>query len=503
MRKTIILKAIALLLIISSCSDDEGQDLIDFTVNFNSETVSTTEEDTSVDIQLNFSRPASEAGTISIAYTGTNAEYGTDFTTTPDGESGTITVNVAEGDQSTSFTFNKLTNAIEGSTKSVSFSIDGLGNMDWSQGATASTLVSFTPIAATNGVIDTENGGSNMPNQVYFDFSSATQTTVQRDTWEIAFHNGTENRVFLNPALAVSAVEVTGETNLLAITEASNLPETMDLFAYSFMTQQMEPVSVSTVAELVEGLPVGYEQYGNLDNGISFTDNAEGTLEGTAFSEVSTIAEENYVYIVSLGYEVPTEPAETGSIATTGDQRGFLKVRVLSDGNNYTVQYADLAETESYNEVTVAKDATYNLTAFSLTNGETVSVEPTKEQWDINLSGVFAYYGAQGPIVAGLTYSDYVLHNTLGNVGLYQITIEGDIPTYANFTMSDVDESAFVFNNRAVVGSGWRDAFGGVVNEDVYYVLKDADGNYYKFDFTAYTNVEGERGHYQFTYERL
>ena len=265
----------------------------------------------------------------------------------------------------------------------------------------------------------------------------------------------------------------------------------------------MEPVSVSTLAGLLEGLPVGYEQYGNLDEGISFTDNAEGTLEGTAFSEVSTTAEENYVYIVSLGYEIPTEPAETGSIATTGDHRGFMKVRILGDGSTYTIQYADLAETESYNEVTVSKDDAYNLTAFSLSNGETVSVEPTKAQWDINLSGVFAYYGSQGPIVAGLTYSDYVLHNTLGDVGLYQVTIEEGVSSYANFSMNDVDESAFVYDNRAVVGSGWRDAFGGVVNENVYYVLKDGDGNYYKFDFTAYTNTEGERGHYQFTYERL
>ena len=192
MRKTIILKAIALLLVISSCSDDEGQDLIDFTVNFNSETVSTTEKDTSVDVQLNFSRPASEAGTISIAYTGTNAEYGTDFTTTPNGESGTIAVVVAKGDQSASFTFNKLSNAIEGSTKSVTFSIGSFDQTDWKQGAKASALVSFTPIASTNGIIDSENGGSNIPNQVYFDFSSATQTAVRRDTWEIAFYNGTE-----------------------------------------------------------------------------------------------------------------------------------------------------------------------------------------------------------------------------------------------------------------------------------------------------------------------
>ncbi|MDF0717991.1 HmuY family protein [Muricauda sp. 334s03] len=507
MRKTILLKAIALLLIISSCSDDEGQDLIDFTVNFTSETVSTNEEDTSVDVQLNFSRPASEAGTINIAYTGTNAEYGTDFTTTPDGGSGTIAINVAEGDQNASFTFNKLTNAIEGSTKSVSFSIDGFDNIDWSQGAAASTLVSFTPIASTSGVIDSENGGATIPNQVYFDFSSATQTVVKRDTWEIALYNGTENRVFLNSALAVSAVELTGVTDLLTITEASNLSEPMELIGLNAMFQP-EPVTVNTVSELLEGLPVGYYQYGNLDEGISFTDNPEGTLEDTAFSEVSTTAEENHVYIVSMGNEIPIEgeleePIDPGSINTTGDHRGFLKVRILSDGNNYTIQYADLAETDSYSEVTVAKDAAYNLTAFSLTNGETVSVEPTKEQWDINLSGVFAYYGDSGGLVAGLTYSDYVVHNNLGGAGVYQVIVEDDAPTYTDFSMGNVDEASFVFNNRSQIGTGWRQPYGGPVYEDRYYVLKDIDGNYYKFMFTAYTSTEGERGNYQFTYERL
>ena len=507
MRKTILLKAIALLLIISSCSDDDGEDLIDFTVNFGSETVGTTEEDTTKEITLTFSRPASEAGTINVTYTGTNAEYGTDFTTTPEGVSGTIAVSVAAGDQNASFTFNKLSNAIEGSTKSVTFSIDGFDRTDWSQGSTASTLVSYTPIAATGGVVDTENGGATIPNQVYFDFSSETQTIVKRDTWEIGLYNGTENRVFLNSALAVSAVEISGETDLLAITETSNLPEPMELTGLNAMFQS-EPVTVNTISELLEGLPVGYFQYGNLEEGISFTDYPEGNLDDTAFAEISINPAENYVYIVGLGNKIPVEeeleaPIEPGDIDTSGDHRGFLKVRILSDGNNYTIQYAALAETESYNEVTIPKNTAYNLTAFSFTNGETVSVEPIKEQWDINLSGVFAYYGAQGTTIAGLTFSDFVVHNTLGGTGLYQVTIEEGVPTYANFTMADVEESAFVYDNRAVVGSGWRDAFGGLVKDDRYYILKDTDGNYYKFDFTAYTSSEGERGHYQFTYERL
>ncbi|WP_108422770.1 HmuY family protein [Flagellimonas amoyensis] len=502
MKKTILLKAIALMLILSSCSDDDGENLIDFTATFASATVSTTEEETSKEIVLNFSRAASENGTITVSYSGDNAEYGTDFTTSPDGSSGTISVPVASGNTNASFTFNKLTNAIEGTTKSVTFTIDGFSDADWSTGSTSSALVSYTPIAATSGIIDTENGGSNQPNQVYFDFSTGIQTAVRRDLWEIGLYNGTENRVFLNSSLSVSAVELTGVTDLLSVTEASDLPEPMELNALDAMFQP-STVNVSTVAELLVGLPVGYNQYGDLEAGISFTDSPEGTLEGTAFAEISTTAEENYVYLVSLGKEIPTQPAETGSINTTGDLRDIIKVRILSDGNSYTIQYADLNETTAFSEVNVPKDAAHNITAFSLTNGETVSVEPATEEWDINLTGVFTYYGSQGPLVAGLTYSDYVVHNTLGGVGLYQVTIEGDVPTYANFTMADVDESALVYDNRAVVGSGWRDTFGGVVNTDRYYVLKDADGNYYKLNFTAYTSTEGERGHFQFTYERL
>lgn len=502
MKNSILVSAVMLLFLLGSCSDDDSNDLIDFTVSFSSSTVSLSEEDTSEEITLTFSRSASESGTIVISYEGVNAAYGTDFSTDPAAASGTISLPVAQGDLNTSFTFNKLADAIEGTTKTVTFSLDSYSSTDWSNGSTASTLVSYTEIAATSGVVNTENGGSNQPNQVYFDFSSNSQTVVQRDTWEIALYNGAENRVYLNSALLVSAAELTGVTDILSITEASDLSETMDLFTYSFMTQQMTPVSVGTVTELLAGLPVGYTQYGNLEGEISFTDRPEGALEGTAIAEVSTTAEENYVYIVSLGNEIPSEPADPGSIATTGDHRGFMKVRVLSDGNGYTIQYADLNETESYNEVTVAKDDAFNLTAFSLTNGETVSVEPSADQWDINLSGVFSFYGAQGPIVAGLTYSDYVVHNTLGGVGLYAVTVEGDAPTYANFSMSDVDEASFVFDNRALIGSSWRSTSTGAY-DNLYYVLVDADGNYYKFIFNAHVSAEGERGNYQFTYERL
>jgi len=492
------------LTLLSSCSEDDGgNDLIDFRVGFSTATVGTTEEDTSKEIVLTFSRAASEDGTIELEYTGDNAVYGTDFTTTPDGSSGTLAIPVATGDLNASFTFNKLTNAIEGTTKSITFTLSGFSDADWSNGSTASTLVSYAPIAAESGIIDTETGGSTQPNQVYFDFSTGQQTAVIRDSWEIALYNGTENRVFLNASLLVSAAPLPGVTDLLSVTDASALPEPMELNTLDAMFEPAT-VTVTTVAELLPGVPIGYHQFGDLEAGIRFTDSPEGNLEGTAFAEVSTNPEENFVYLLSLGSEIPTDAAPLGSLNTTGGHRGFLKVRILTDGNSYTIQYAELNETTTFSEIMVPKDDTFNLTPISLTEGGTVAVEPVKDQWDINLSGVFSYYGPQGPLIAGLTFSDYVVHNTLGGTGVYQVTLGEGIPNYANFSRSDVDESAFDFDNRALIGSGWRTTFGTpAVNSDQFYIVKDADGNYYKMNFTAFTSTEGERGHFQFVYDRL
>ncbi|WP_417860536.1 HmuY family protein [Winogradskyella sediminis] len=366
---------------------------------------------------------------------------------------------------------------------------------------------SSTPVTppSSGGIIDPEVGGFNQANRVYVDLSTGTQIASRRDSWEIAVYNGAQNRVYLNSALLVSAVELEGITDITAVTESTTLTSPMTLDA---LDQTFSPttVTVSTVAELIQGLPVGYYQYGDLDAGISFTDSKEGELTGTAFNAISTIATDNNVYIVNLGNEIPT--TNNGTLNTTGDSRGYMKVRVLTNGSSYTIQYATLDNTTDYNEITVTKDSSYNLTAVSLTDGQVVSAEPEAENWDIDFGGVFSYYGLQGTIAAGLTYSDYTLHNTLSGVGLYEITVEDDAtPSYTNFTISDVNETSFVYNDRAVIGSGWRsvDYMTGEtsVREDRYYIVKDGDNNYYKLRFTAVESETGERGYPQFQYEIL
>ena len=515
MKKLFFIYLVSTLFLFVSCSDDDKERLIDFAVTFNTETSSLSEFEEAKNIAINYSRAATEAGSITIDYSVDNAIYGEDFITSPSGENGFITLPVATGDLGTNITFTKLKDAIEGTTKNVTFTLGGFDQADWISGSTTSSLMSFTPTASQGGVIDVLLGGGNEPNQAYIDLSTGQQIAVARDTWEIAVYNGAENTVFLNASLLVSAAELKGITDINSVTTETVLTSPLLLNTLDANFVQVE-VTVNTVEELLEGLPLSYPQYGNIEEGPIFTDSQEGQVDGTAFSTISTTDEENNVFIVSLGSAIPTVKPNEGSISTTGDHRGFMKVRVLTNGNSYTIQYAALGASE-FSEITVNKDATNIQSAVSLTTGAEVEVQPATQNWDINFTGVFSYYGFQ-VVYGGLAFSDYELHNTLGDVSLYQVTLyetdrEGtrtdfDVPSYADFAAADIDESLLVTDNRAVIGSGWRriDFFGGSppsVRDDRYYILRDAAGNFYKINFTAVLSADGERGNPQFVYEKL
>ncbi len=369
--------------------------------------------------------------------------------------------------------------------------------------------------AVESAVLDVEAGGSTEPNQVYIDLSTKETTVVRRDAWELGFVSS-ENRVILNNSILVSAARIEGFTDIDAVTETTTLQSEMDLKSLNPTTFSTIDVSVSTVEELIAGLPVGYEMYGNLENDIAFTDSSDGDLDKTALGVIATTEAEAEVYVVSLGKEIPEEPAELESINTAGENRGFYKVKVFMQDGSYVLQYAPLNET-SHTEVKIAKDEAYNFVPFSLANGKQVTVEPAKNEWDLNFTSVFSYYGSMGNIAAGVTYSDYVLHNTTNGVGVYTVLTEEpgegedatpqptEAPSYDEFTLANVEEAELNFTDRNLIGSSWRIA--GLTDTrlktDRYYVIKDVEGNYYKLQFTALMSESGERGYPQLRYDIL
>lgn len=319
-----------------------------------------------------------------------------------------------------------------------------------------------------------EIGGPNQKNQVYVDLSSNTSSIVQRDSWDLGFYSGTNFRVVINGAIYMAAAKLT-ETDIDAVNSTST------------EVQDLQPeVAVGTFDEANK----------------AFVDAPDGTISNTAIAEISDTDTNNNVYLVNLGFEVGTEAPSTGSVAISGNVRGWKKIRVLKSGNDYVLQYADLDDT-THKEVIISKDADYSFTFFSFDSENKVNVEPKKEDWDLNFT-VFTNeiegFGAYG-------YSDFVVNNIKGDAKVYMIDTEvDDTLTYADFTLADVVEANFTDDQRSI-GSSWRNGGGPgtlpSLKTNVFYIVNDTDGNLYKLQFLALTNADGERGYSEFVYGLL
>jgi hypothetical protein len=322
-------------------------------------------------------------------------------------------------------------------------------------------------------------GGPNQPNQVYFDLSSNTENLKQRDSWDLGFSTGSDFRVIINGSIKMAV-------------------------------KQLNTTDITEVQTVDESVAVGYSTFATL----GYVDNPTGILtgagsgEGTAIAEISDNAEDNKVYLVNLGYEVETVLPASG-VDLDGDARGWKKIRITKQGNNYVLQYADLDATTAQ-AVTISKDTDYNFVFVSLDNGQKVSVEPKKNEWDINFTGFTNYY-PYGTSQITYYFSDFITSNIHGGTQVYEVVGEAaDIEsTYANFSLADVVNANFEASttDQRMIGSNWRNGGSQTsspsIKDDRFYVVKDNDGNIYKLRFLALTNEDGERGHPVFEYELL
>jgi len=332
-------------------------------------------------------------------------------------------------------------------------------------------------IVIEGAAITPEVGGPNQQNQVYVDLSTNTTTSVQRDSWDLGFYSGNDFRVVINGSIAMAVAELSST----------------DIDAISSSTQE--------VIDLQPQVKVGTFNSSNL----AYVDAFDGNINGTAIEQISDIDSENNVYLVNLGNEVGTDIPATG-VSLDGEERGWIKVRILKDGNNYILQYADLDAT-THNEVTISKSANYNFTFFSFNTESIVNVEPLATKWDLNFS-VFTDEVFAGPDSYGAyIYADFVASNNLENIGIYMIDTEENTElSYDNFTLLDVNTFNFS-TDRRTIGSSWRNGGGPgaapSLKDNVFYIVKDTDGNLYKLQFLALTNPEGVRGYPEFVYSLL
>ncbi|RXR18296.1 hypothetical protein EQG63_08480 [Flavobacterium amnicola] len=326
-----------------------------------------------------------------------------------------------------------------------------------------------SPTPPSNGdILQPAVGGANQPNQVFLDLSTEVSTPINRASWDFGFSSGADFRVAINGAVKMAVKQLA--TNDMSIT-------------------QTEDSNVAVGA-------------GSNPSSNGYCDNPTGVLAGagsgigTAIAEVSATDADNKVYLVNLGFAVSTTTPSAGSVSIDGASRGWKKVRFLRNGSNgYKIQYADL-NSATYTERTIAKDADFNFTFFSMNTGNTVSVEPQKTKWDVCFTTFTNYVNFGSEVTYG--YSDFITSNMKGGTKVYQVLTsefaydafkKGNI-VEANFTISATDQR--------IIGSNWRNGGGPStlpsVKTDRFYVIKDAANNYYKVQFLAMTNDAGVRG---------
>jgi hypothetical protein len=337
-----------------------------------------------------------------------------------------------------------------------------------------------TGIKPVEGSIQQPNiGGPNEPNQVYVDLSSGTSVAVERTAWDLGFYSGAEFRVVLNGSLKM-AVKKLATTNIDEV-------------------QTADPsVSVNP----------------DVDSYLGYVDNPTGILtgngggEGTAIAEISANDGENTVYLVNMGLGLNPTPPATGGASVDGPSRGWKKIRILRSGNDYKLLYADINAT-THNEVIISRRPDYNFTFFSMVNKTEVAVEPVKTAWDLNFT-TFTNYYPLGDRTVIYPFADFTVLNVKGGTRAYMVKTEdanGGEAGYNAFTLAGVDESKFAesaLDHRFVT---WRTEAGPSttmsVRTDRFFVIKDAEGNYYKVLFRALKNDAGERGYPVFEYKLL
>lgn len=341
-----------------------------------------------------------------------------------------------------------------------------------------------------------EVGGPNEPNQVYVDLSSGKMTSVRRDTWDLAFYCGDDFRVILNSSIAMTVKE-TPSTDIHKFVA----PDTGILFS----DDPRFPSRKAITDHLIDD-PRGILQE---EAGL------EGT--GTAIARVSEKEEENKVYLLNLGNEISTTTPEVGGINLQGAHRGFMKIRIKRSGNGYELSYAKNDELKNIKTVTISKDPEYNFVFLSLTTGQQVQVQPKKKNWDLCFSPSTSWFSTQkekigSPANSATFYPDMIISNLHGQTKatIFESSDKSEEKRNAEYTAYTkekalkIDFSKERYNSQMVIGRNWRDNQGGaLIRNELYYLIKDGDGNYFKLKMLAMKNDKGERGYPSFEYELL
>ncbi len=314
-----------------------------------------------------------------------------------------------------------------------------------------------------NGLLGSE-AGSVAGNSVYLDLSADKATAVARASWDIGFYCGSDFRVALNNTSG-AGIKVLAKNDLNAVVAA-------DTVGLTLATSQLNPLPAD----------------------LAYFDDASGDISLTAIPAVSSTDASNNVIILNRG--------TAGSIAA----RPWIKLRVLrNSAGGYTLQYARILET-TFKTIQIAKDANYHFKFVSIDNG-IVDAEPEKQSWDLVWSySIFVTNFGAGNVP--YNFSDLIAVNHLSGVSVKEKVYPDATTATAAFNSFNKDSvsATTMVTGRWTIGSNWRSTQPATgARADRFYVIKDANGNYYKLKCLAMGvgTDGGTRGKPEFKYSLI
>lgn len=254
------------MIFLSSCGKDEGS-ITPITIDFSGTAATVAENAGAQTVTILFDAEAPIDASFDVTITGT-AVYGEDFTTSPDGATGTANVQVNAGDASATFTFTPIDNENVDGDKTVIFTISGSAD-----GVELGSSLVYTI------TIDDEEGPSNV------DFA-ATENTIAEDNGAL-----TVTLNFGTTTTAPGTVDVTMTGDASAVT--TDPAATADVFTVS---------SASGVDEVTFTVtPVDDTEYSGARSVVFTLGNATNGLElGSTLVYTLTINEDEATPIANL-----------------------------------------------------------------------------------------------------------------------------------------------------------------------------------------------------------
>lgn len=337
----------------------------------------------------------------------------------------------------------------------------------------------------TGSEVNASVGGPTQPNQLWIDLSDYENPVVNKRTdWDLGFYNGDEYRVIINGSIAMAVAKIPNATNIDNVkqTDVNNL--------------------------------LGIVQMGTFDPAnMQYIDNPDGNFltQTTGIQEIKENDAENPIYLVNMGRALPADGATVapGSILLAGDTRGWKKVQIVRAPNGYKIKYADLNDT-SHKEYIITKNTDYTFNFFSMQNNQQVTIQPTRKKWDLCFTSFTNEVFQNGASAGSYFYADFIVTNMANGVGAYQVTVSSNLDqAYNAFKLNDVDPAKFIFNDHRAIGDKWRTTTGNnstssaFVYTDRFFILRDAEGFYFKLRFNRMKNDAGERGYTNFEFEPL